>query len=86
VQSFVAELPSRWSGQRVLVIGHIATRWQLKARCKAPSLCSEGNSEGAAQVLESAVVVVNWRGLARLTERQTGRPRPTQHRAVARSQ
>jgi 2,3-bisphosphoglycerate-dependent phosphoglycerate mutase len=27
VQSFVADLLARWSGQRVLVIGHIATRW-----------------------------------------------------------
>lgn len=27
--SFVADLPLRWSGQRVLVIGHVATRWGL---------------------------------------------------------
>ncbi|HTX80939.1 MAG TPA: histidine phosphatase family protein [Streptosporangiaceae bacterium] len=27
VQSFIADLLARWSGQRVLVIGHIATRW-----------------------------------------------------------
>lgn len=27
VASFVADLPMRWSGQRVLVIGHVATRW-----------------------------------------------------------
>jgi 2,3-bisphosphoglycerate-dependent phosphoglycerate mutase len=29
VGSFVADLPRRWSGQRVLLIGHIATRWGL---------------------------------------------------------
>jgi alpha-ribazole phosphatase/probable phosphoglycerate mutase len=28
--SFVADLPLRWSGQRVLVIGHVATRWGLE--------------------------------------------------------
>jgi len=27
VASFVADLPRRWAGQRVLVIGHVATRW-----------------------------------------------------------
>ena len=27
VGRFVADLPLRWSGQRVLVIGHVATRW-----------------------------------------------------------
>ena len=27
VQSFVSDLLARWPGQRVLVIGHIATRW-----------------------------------------------------------
>ena len=29
VASFVADLPRRWSGQRILVIGHVATRWGL---------------------------------------------------------
>ncbi len=29
VGSFVADLPRRWAGQRVLVIGHVATRWGL---------------------------------------------------------
>jgi 2,3-bisphosphoglycerate-dependent phosphoglycerate mutase len=29
VGSFVADLKSPWSGQRVLVIGHVATRWGL---------------------------------------------------------
>jgi 2,3-bisphosphoglycerate-dependent phosphoglycerate mutase len=27
--SFLADLPPRWAGQRVLVIGHVATRWGL---------------------------------------------------------
>jgi alpha-ribazole phosphatase/probable phosphoglycerate mutase len=26
---FLGDLPPRWSGQRVLVIGHVATRWGL---------------------------------------------------------
>ena len=26
---FLGDLPPRWSGQRVLVIGHVATRWAL---------------------------------------------------------
>ena len=26
---FLDDLPSRWDGQRVLVIGHVATRWAL---------------------------------------------------------
>ena len=29
VGRFLADLPSRWDGQRVLVIGHVATRWGL---------------------------------------------------------
>jgi 2,3-bisphosphoglycerate-dependent phosphoglycerate mutase len=27
VGRFLGDLPLRWSGQRVLVIGHVATRW-----------------------------------------------------------
>jgi broad specificity phosphatase PhoE len=27
VGGFLADLPSRWAGKRVLVIGHVATRW-----------------------------------------------------------
>jgi broad specificity phosphatase PhoE len=27
---FLADLPLRWDGQRVLVIGHVATRWGLE--------------------------------------------------------
>jgi 2,3-bisphosphoglycerate-dependent phosphoglycerate mutase len=30
VAGFVADLPSRWAGQRVLIIGHIATHWGLE--------------------------------------------------------
>jgi len=30
VARFVADLPLRWSGRRVLVIGHVATRWGLE--------------------------------------------------------
>jgi 2,3-bisphosphoglycerate-dependent phosphoglycerate mutase len=29
VARFLDDLPSRWDGQRVLVIGHVATRWAL---------------------------------------------------------
>jgi broad specificity phosphatase PhoE len=29
VRGFLGDLPSRWDGQRVLVIGHVATRWGL---------------------------------------------------------
>ncbi|HSR85945.1 MAG TPA: histidine phosphatase family protein [Streptosporangiaceae bacterium] len=29
VASFVANLPQRWAGQRILLIGHVATRWGL---------------------------------------------------------
>ncbi|GAA1654027.1 histidine phosphatase family protein [Actinoplanes couchii] len=27
---FLADLPSRWDGKRILVIGHVATRWALE--------------------------------------------------------
>ena len=29
VARFLGDLPPRWDGQRVLVIGHVATRWAL---------------------------------------------------------
>lgn len=29
VGRFLGDLPSRWDGQRVLIIGHVATRWSL---------------------------------------------------------
>jgi 2,3-bisphosphoglycerate-dependent phosphoglycerate mutase len=32
VGSFLRDLPSRWDGQRVLVVGHVATRWGLDHR------------------------------------------------------
>ncbi|GAA2390603.1 alpha-ribazole phosphatase [Catellatospora methionotrophica] len=32
VGGFLDDLPSRWSGQRVLVIGHVATAWALDER------------------------------------------------------
>lgn len=30
VGSFLKDLPSRWTGKRVLLIGHVATRWGLE--------------------------------------------------------
>lgn len=30
VARFLDDLPLRWSGQRVLIIGHVATRWALE--------------------------------------------------------
>ena len=30
VGRFLADLPLRWSGRRVLVVGHVATRWGLE--------------------------------------------------------
>jgi 2,3-bisphosphoglycerate-dependent phosphoglycerate mutase len=30
VSGLVKDLPSRWAGQRVLVLGHMATRWALE--------------------------------------------------------
>jgi 2,3-bisphosphoglycerate-dependent phosphoglycerate mutase len=29
VSRFLADLPLRWNGQRILIIGHVATRWGL---------------------------------------------------------
>jgi broad specificity phosphatase PhoE len=29
VGGFLGDLPSRWAGRRVLIIGHVATRWAL---------------------------------------------------------
>lgn len=29
VRRFLSDLPSRWDGDRVLVVGHVATRWAL---------------------------------------------------------
>jgi 2,3-bisphosphoglycerate-dependent phosphoglycerate mutase len=30
IASFLADLPLRWSGRRVLVVGHVATQWGLE--------------------------------------------------------
>jgi len=38
VGSFVADLNLRWAGQRVLVIGHVATRWGLDHLLNGESL------------------------------------------------
>lgn len=38
VGRFVADLPTRWSGDRVLVIGHVATRWALDHLLKGAKL------------------------------------------------
>jgi 2,3-bisphosphoglycerate-dependent phosphoglycerate mutase len=35
---FLADLPARWSGKRVLVIGHVATRWALDQALTGQSL------------------------------------------------
>jgi 2,3-bisphosphoglycerate-dependent phosphoglycerate mutase len=38
VSGLVGDLPSRWAGQRVLVIGHIATRWALETLLNGATL------------------------------------------------
>lgn len=38
VGRFLEDLPSRWSGGRVLVIGHLATRWALEHIVNGASL------------------------------------------------
>jgi 2,3-bisphosphoglycerate-dependent phosphoglycerate mutase len=38
VARFLDDLPTRWSGQRVLIVGHIATRWGLEHALRAISL------------------------------------------------
>jgi 2,3-bisphosphoglycerate-dependent phosphoglycerate mutase len=38
VGGLLSDLPSRWSGQRVLVIGHMATRWALEHLLNGVSL------------------------------------------------
>jgi 2,3-bisphosphoglycerate-dependent phosphoglycerate mutase len=38
VDGFVEDLSSRWSGKRVLVIGHVATRWGLDHRLAGVTL------------------------------------------------
>jgi len=34
----VDDLPSRWDGARVLIIGHVATKWALDIRLRGASL------------------------------------------------
>lgn len=38
VGGLLADLPSRWAGQRVLVIGHVATRWAMDVHLAGASL------------------------------------------------
>ena len=38
VGRFVDDLPPRWSGERILVIGHIATRWGFEHRLNGVTL------------------------------------------------
>lgn len=38
VSRFLADLPLRWDGQRILVIGHVATRWGLDHRINGTPL------------------------------------------------
>jgi broad specificity phosphatase PhoE len=38
VGRFLADLPLRWDGQRVLVIGHVATRWGLDQHISGAAL------------------------------------------------
>ena len=49
VAGLVADLPSRWSGQRVLVIGHVATRWALDQLLGGRSLSEVASSDFAWQ-------------------------------------
>jgi len=53
VGRFLADLPLRWNGQRILVIGHVATRWGLDHFTAAPpwkislSRTSPGRKDGS---------------------------------------
>jgi alpha-ribazole phosphatase/probable phosphoglycerate mutase len=38
VSRFLDDLPTRWSDQRVLVIGHVATRWAFDHRLRGSAL------------------------------------------------
>ncbi len=38
VTRFLDDLPLRWAGRRVLVIGHVATRWGLELRLRQVAL------------------------------------------------
>jgi hypothetical protein len=39
IVGFLRDIPARWCGQRILVIGHVATRWGLDTRLGGASLC-----------------------------------------------
>jgi len=45
VGSFVADLPPRWEGARVLVLGHVATRWGLDHWVNGKALADLAASE-----------------------------------------
>ena len=49
VGRFLADLPSRWDGLRILVIGHVATRWGLDRFIKGSDLRDLAASEFAWQ-------------------------------------
>ena len=38
VERFLADLPTRWDGGRVLVVGHVATRWAFDRALQGRSL------------------------------------------------
>jgi broad specificity phosphatase PhoE len=38
VRRVLTDLPTRWAGQRVLIIGHVATRWALERFLKGNDL------------------------------------------------
>ena len=38
VGRFVNDLPTRWRGRRVLIVGHVATRWGLEHRLNGRAL------------------------------------------------
>jgi 2,3-bisphosphoglycerate-dependent phosphoglycerate mutase len=49
MRAFLADLPSRWSGKRVLVIGHVATRWGLDSAVNGVPLETLADEEFAWQ-------------------------------------
>jgi 2,3-bisphosphoglycerate-dependent phosphoglycerate mutase len=45
VAGFLGDLPSRWDGRRVLVIGHVAARWALDIRLHGRRLAELAGSD-----------------------------------------
>ncbi len=45
VAGFLRDLPSRWAGRRVLIIGHVATRWALDHYLAGRSLTELAGAE-----------------------------------------